>query len=99
MPEGRPFPSNYLPRLGVDLGITIGDPIPHEKFQSILTEWRTPQSARTDGLLNADQGIADPAAMLELEEMKTRSALTAVAQDAVEELGRSVSGPLLGASK
>jgi monolysocardiolipin acyltransferase len=99
MPEGRRFPSNYVPRLGTDLGITIGDPIPHEKFQSIITEWRASQSARADVLLNAEQGSADPAAVLELEKMTVRSALTAVAQDAVEELGRSVSGPLLGAPK
>jgi len=27
MPEGRPFPYNYLPRIGACLGVTFGDPI------------------------------------------------------------------------
>lgn len=32
MPGGRKFPFNYLPRPGVDLSITFGEPIPAEEL-------------------------------------------------------------------
>ena len=32
MPGGRRFPFNYLPRAGVDLSITFGEPIPSEQL-------------------------------------------------------------------
>ena len=32
MPEGREFPFNFLPRAGVDLSITFGEPIPAEEL-------------------------------------------------------------------
>lgn len=36
MPEGRKFPWNYVPRLGVKLSITIGEPIAPEDIQAAL---------------------------------------------------------------
>ena len=32
MPEGRRFPYNFLPRAGIDLSITFGEPIPGEEL-------------------------------------------------------------------
>jgi monolysocardiolipin acyltransferase len=32
MPEGRKFPFNFLPRAGIDLSITFGEPIPAEEL-------------------------------------------------------------------
>jgi monolysocardiolipin acyltransferase len=32
MPEGRTFPFNYLPRAGVDLSVTFGEPIPADEL-------------------------------------------------------------------
>ncbi|KIK30847.1 hypothetical protein PISMIDRAFT_87035 [Pisolithus microcarpus 441] len=36
MPEGRPFPSKYLPKLGVKLGVAFGDPIPPARIVALL---------------------------------------------------------------
>lgn len=36
MPEGRSFPWKYLPRRGVALSVTFGDPVPVEKIKSAL---------------------------------------------------------------
>ncbi|EAU84316.2 tafazzin-PC [Coprinopsis cinerea okayama7 len=36
MPEGRPFPRKYLPRLGVRLSVTFGEPIPPELLSQAI---------------------------------------------------------------
>jgi monolysocardiolipin acyltransferase len=36
MPEGRRFPYNFLPRLGVNISITFGDPLPLEDIKTTL---------------------------------------------------------------
>lgn len=36
MPEGRPFPYKYLPRIGAHLGITFGNPIAENKLREVL---------------------------------------------------------------
>lgn len=36
MPEGRAFPWKYLPRLGVKLSVTFGEPLPPEDIQAAL---------------------------------------------------------------
>ena len=36
MPEGRPFPWKYIPRLGVKLSVTFGEPLPPEDIQAAL---------------------------------------------------------------
>jgi len=36
MPEGRSIPYKFIPRLGANLSITFGSPIPAEKIQSAL---------------------------------------------------------------
>ena len=35
MPEGRNFPLNYLPRPGVTLSVTFGEPIPAEELLEV----------------------------------------------------------------
>lgn len=45
MPEGRPFPYNYLPRIGAHLGVTFGNPIAENELLEVLR-------------LNASQSIA-----------------------------------------
>lgn len=83
MPQGRAFPYNYLPRPGAELSVTFGNPIP-------------PDSIR--------QGLLPPSTMDAVREVhsstveqlpKIRSRVTSVIHDAVEDLGRSVSGKLL----
>ena len=36
MPEGRPFPYKYLPRLGARLGVTFGNPIAENELLEAL---------------------------------------------------------------
>lgn len=40
MPEHRPFPYKYLPKMGVQLGVTFGDPIPPNKIMDALNALR-----------------------------------------------------------
>ncbi|KIJ19895.1 hypothetical protein PAXINDRAFT_174464 [Paxillus involutus ATCC 200175] len=34
MPEHRPFPYKFIPKMGIELGVTFGDPIPAEKIMA-----------------------------------------------------------------
>lgn len=43
MPEHRPFPYKYLPKMGVQLGVTFGDPIPPDKITAALNALRRPK--------------------------------------------------------
>ncbi|KAI9574989.1 acyltransferase-domain-containing protein [Boletus coccyginus] len=43
MPEHRPFPYKYLPKMGVQLGVTFGDPIPPDKIMVALNALRRPK--------------------------------------------------------
>ncbi|KAF9224305.1 hypothetical protein BS17DRAFT_779613 [Gyrodon lividus] len=36
MPEHRPFPYKYFPKMGINLGVTFGDPIPPERIMAAL---------------------------------------------------------------
>jgi monolysocardiolipin acyltransferase len=45
MPEGRPFPNKFLPRLNQDLSVTFGDPIPADRLISALSEAEMSASA------------------------------------------------------
>ena len=36
MPEGRPFPYNYIPRIGAHLGVTFGNPIAENELLEAL---------------------------------------------------------------
>ncbi|GLB33482.1 putative acyltransferase-domain-containing protein [Lyophyllum shimeji] len=107
MPEGRPFPYKYLPRPGAQLSVTFGSPIPSEEIQRALGEFgsshRTPPDPPTP--IHAQKPIGwikdrldkdvHPASIRDEELVKIRAAVTAIVQQAVESLGRSVCGDSL----
>ncbi|KAI0367928.1 acyltransferase-domain-containing protein [Pilatotrama ljubarskyi] len=59
MPEGRPFPYNYLPKPGAELSITVGEPVPAKDIQdalaSLVREKRLPEAP-----CSPNGGLADP---------------------------------------
>ncbi|KAG7096684.1 hypothetical protein E1B28_004098 [Marasmius oreades] len=75
MPEGRPFPYKFFPRLGTSLTVTFGKPLPPDAVASIV-----------DCLPAEEQ---DPTKMLE-REVFIRTQVTSMIHDAVESLGRSL---------
>lgn len=78
MPEGRSFPYKYLPRPGRRLSVTFGDPIPFEIIEKALTNGGRTEYQRNLGRNDNIETI--------------RAAVTAVIQEQVESLGRSVCG-------
>lgn len=46
MPEGRPSPYKYFPKLGVKLGVAFGDPIPPERISALLDDLRHDKSTQ-----------------------------------------------------
>jgi monolysocardiolipin acyltransferase len=80
MPEGRPFPYNYLPRIGAHLGVTFGNPIAENELLEALR-------------LNASQSItsSEPRAIGPLADDPStaliRQRVTAVIHREVEQLG------------
>ncbi|KAL0580929.1 Lyso-phosphatidylcholine acyltransferase [Marasmius crinis-equi] len=85
MPEGRPFPYKYLPRLGAHLSVTFGKPLPTKAVSSIA-----------DRLTAARREEQDPTKQIELEVL-VRTEVTAMVHDAVEALGKSRCGDRLTA--
>ncbi|PFH52597.1 hypothetical protein AMATHDRAFT_56653 [Amanita thiersii Skay4041] len=107
MPEGRPFPYKYIPRLGIRLSVTFGDPLPAEDVRNALGRiYRVPgdcSSSRQDEKLSKDsQGCinvlrsTNVRTMAELD--RVRSEVTDFVRLAVLDLGRKVSGPMLSGS-
>jgi len=111
MPEGRRFPYNYLPRLGTNLRITFGSPIPLEDFKHVLRS-RLDSGGPTffeQGHVQTEGGWMSETRILDFARGKgvpldrgaqdkiegIRSDVTSVAHRAVEALGRKVSGKLL----
>jgi len=111
MPEGRQFPFKYFPRLGSNLSVTIGSPIPTDDFENILKSRLDgqPTGFRWDYLGGDVLGPMSEARIrhlirgegaafdgdIEHEVAVIRSNVTAVAHRAVEDLGRKVSGKFL----
>ncbi|KAI0337889.1 acyltransferase-domain-containing protein [Trametopsis cervina] len=58
MPEGRSFPYKYLPRRGVALTITFGEPVPEADIKAAL-ESRLPHQEGHNGVLFTDQRVKD----------------------------------------
>ncbi|KAI6122782.1 acyltransferase-domain-containing protein [Pisolithus croceorrhizus] len=84
MPEGRPFPFKFFPKVGVKLGVAFGDPIPAARIAALL-----------DSLPNhrGEKFLASDMAIIEEREMDhIRSEVTAIVQRAVEDLGWKLSG-------
>ena len=44
MPEHRPFPYKYFPKMGIHLGVTFGHPIPPDKIMVALNALSRPKS-------------------------------------------------------
>lgn len=102
MPAGRPFPYKYIPKLGAHLSVTFGDPIPAQKIENILCSQNHHGSG--DNIQELVPGwLGDKARRMEryssagpsLDPAVVRSNVTAVVQQGVEALGRSVSGKSL----
>jgi monolysocardiolipin acyltransferase len=87
MPEGRRIPFKFIPRLGVKLSVTFGDPIPLEDFKASLEDIKVVNMGQTGSTKSrAGNGVDSDI---------IRSSVTATIQRAVERLGREVSGNLL----
>lgn len=108
MPEGRPFPYKYFPRIPAKLSITFGQPVQTDELRRALditegnrsldptlTEHR---SARLVGWLGEEAKRRHPNGV-ELDEKVYKSLIrqkvTAIIQRDVEALGRVVSGDSL----
>ncbi|KAF9452156.1 acyltransferase-domain-containing protein [Macrolepiota fuliginosa MF-IS2] len=111
MPEGRAFPYKYFPRPGAELTVTFGNPISTKTIRQGLQGWDSglvsgsvdkdedPKGWLVDEVQRrserrhreAPEGTARAAEELS----KVRARVTAIIHDAVENLGRSVSGKSL----
>lgn len=100
MPEGRPFPLKFLPKLGVKLGVAFGDPIPPARIVALLDTMpnnRGNQAPRTHSYTEEpcryERSLVNDEAIVQKREMDhIRSEVTAIIQRAVEDLGRKLSG-------
>jgi monolysocardiolipin acyltransferase len=104
MPEGRPFPYKYLPRIGAHLSITFGDPVPAHELLDALNVSKTDSDVdlASKGLTgwmgdvaNLEQGPTIPNDQDSPYNVLVRQKLTAIIHRDVQALGRSISGPLL----
>ncbi|KAF9482019.1 hypothetical protein BDN70DRAFT_854183 [Pholiota conissans] len=84
MPEGRPFPYKYLPRIGARLSVTFGDPVSEDEIAEALNITRTPRQQH-----GADVAVDAHYTAL------VRKKVTAILHRDVEALGKSISGKLL----
>ncbi|KAI0357101.1 acyltransferase-domain-containing protein [Trametes cingulata] len=59
MPEGRPFPYNFIPKPGADLSVTFGEPVPAKDIQdalaSLVRDKRLPEAPWSQ-----NGGVTDP---------------------------------------
>lgn len=82
MPEGRPFPYNFMPRLGANISVSFGEPLP-------------PDQARNAIGYGADVGDDLRHSPSKAEVDRVRSEITNRIRTSVIALGRKVSGPSL----
>jgi len=99
MPAERPFPHNYIPKLGKHLSVTFGDPILTQKIENMLhVQNHSGNNMQTAGWLGDEaRQMASHNTGPSLDPAVLRSNITAVIQREVEALGRSVSGNSLRA--
>jgi len=99
MPEGRPFPYKYLPRIGAHLSITFGDPVPTHELLDAISQRDSDVDLASKGLTgwmgDVEQGPATPHEQDSPYNVLVRQKLTAIIHRDVQALGRSISGPLL----
>ena len=100
MPEGRPFPYKYFPRIRAQLGVTFGPPVKTDELRQALNvvkqgKYFDDRSEIPAGWLGEEvrrQHRYDEKVYNSLARQK----LTAIIQRDVEALGRLVSGDCLG---
>ncbi|PPQ92361.1 hypothetical protein CVT25_008711 [Psilocybe cyanescens] len=107
MPEGRPFPNKYLPRIGARMSVTFGQPISADKLRESLVvspnnsdvvSSATGRFEQLKGWLGdavKAQYAATSRSQQELLASLVRQKITALIHREVENLGRSVSASLL----
>jgi monolysocardiolipin acyltransferase len=106
MPEGRKAPFKFFPKPGARLSIAFAPPVSAEELRNILLKQDTPSSdlsgsaavsAKEPGS-DSDLGAVEVNKGLGADlETQIRIVVTTYLHKAVEDLGRSVSGPSLGA--
>ena len=99
MPEGRRAPWKFLPRQGARLSVTFGAPLSPVLVRATMASASgialAPASLCGDGEgKERSTSTGMPVNMDAEAEVKVRIALTGLMQDAVEALGRQVSGDL-----
>jgi len=107
MPEGRPFPHKYLPRIGIKLSVTFGEPVPPEELREALvvknSDGDPTAIADHDGLRGwmgdaarrTGNDTIDASKGRYYEPVYTtliRQKITSILHRDVEALGRSISG-------
>ena len=81
MPEGRPFPYNYLPRIGARLGVTFGNPIAENELLEALRSSASQSIASREPRAPIGPSADDPSTAL------IRQRVTAIIHREVERLG------------
>ncbi|TFY69955.1 hypothetical protein EVG20_g2925 [Dentipellis fragilis] len=99
MPEGRKAPWKFIPRVGTQLSVTFGEPIPPEDIKAALEPGirhgeGDVRSWVTDTGVVPSQGLQARDMGAEEESRLIRSAVTAVVQQRVEALGSAVQARL-----
>ena len=81
MPEGRPFPYNYLPRIGARLGVTFGNPIAENELLEVLRSNASRSITSREPMASIGPSADDPSTAL------IRQRVTAIIHREVEQLG------------
>jgi len=81
MPEGRPFPYKYLPRLGAHLGVTFGNPIAENELLEALRSKASQSITSGEPRVPIGSSADDPSTAL------IRQRVTAIIHREVERLG------------
>jgi len=85
MPEGRPFPYKYIPRIGARLGVTFGNPIAeNELLEALRSDTSQSNTSREPGALSGPFADDSSTALI-------RRRVTALIHREVERLGVSTS--------
>ncbi|KAK2466424.1 hypothetical protein APHAL10511_002066 [Amanita phalloides] len=96
MPEGRPFPYKYMPRLGAHLSITFGDPLAADRTREALNTAykarRNEQFQRGCGHLRRAMGHGHCDSDSAYDLNTVRSEITEIIRQTVLALGRKTSG-------
>ncbi|KAJ3505922.1 hypothetical protein NLJ89_g7159 [Agrocybe chaxingu] len=110
MPEGRPFPYKYLPRIGVRLSVTFGEPVLADELRAALAVSKSDADVDASAAANQPGNLSgwlgkegqrryDTGAAASDDDhvyaALIRQKVTAIIHRDVQALGRSVSGKLL----